>query len=107
MNCSGDLTNLLLGLAWYGELSSDHARRLWAPDDRSDFGVRAALNELRREGYANCRQWALPRAGGGPPLRQHAMWTLTSRGRELLAHHELYPPHMFLPRARRTLPHDA
>ncbi|NTV61913.1 MAG: hypothetical protein HGA65_00035 [Oscillochloris sp.] len=107
MNRSGDLTNLLLGLAWYGELSSDHARRLWAPHDGTDFGVRAALTELHREGYASCRQWALPRPGGGPPLRQHAMWALTPRGREQLAHHELFPPRLFLPRARRTLPHDA
>jgi hypothetical protein len=35
------------------------------------------------------------------------MWALTPRGRELLAHHELLPPRLFLPRARRTLPHDA
>lgn len=107
MHQSGDLTNLLLGLAWYGELSTDHARRLWAPADRSDFGARAALNELQREGYASSRQWALPRSGTGPPLRQHAMWALTPRGRELLAQHALFPPRLFLPRARRTLPHDA
>jgi hypothetical protein len=107
MHYSGDLTNLLLGLAWFGELSSDHARRLWAPNDRSDRGVCRALTELRREGYAAMRQWSLPRPGGGPPLRQHAMWSLTPRGRELLAHHELFPPRLFLPRARRTLPHDA
>ena len=107
MHHAGDLTNLLLGLAWYGELSSDHIRRLWAPRDRTDCGVRRALSELRREGYASCRQWALPRPGGGPPQRQPAVWALTPRGRELLASHDLYPQRLFLPRARRTLPHDA
>ena len=107
MHHAGDLTNLLLGLAWYGELSSDHIRRLWAPTDRTDCGVRRALSELRREGYASCRQWALPRPGGGPPQRQPAVWALTPRGRELLASHDLYPQRLFLPRARRTLPHDA
>lgn len=107
MHVSGDLTNLLLGLAWFGELASDQIRRLWAPHDRSDCGVRDALQELRREGYTTCRQWARPRPGGGPPLRQHAMWSLTSRGREILAHHELFPPRLFLPRARRMLAHDA
>ena len=107
MHLSGDLTNLLLGLVWFGELSSNHARRLWSPNDHTDFGVRAALTELRCEGYATCRQWALPRPGGGPPLRQHAMWSLTLRGRELLSNHELFPPRLFIPRARRTLPHDA
>jgi hypothetical protein len=107
MHASGDLTNLLLGLAWCGELSSDHARRLWAPHDRTDFGVRAALTELRREGYVTCRHWALPRPGGGPPLRQHAMWALTARGREMLRDHELFPPQLYLPRSRRLLPHDA
>lgn len=107
MHHSGDLTNLLLGLAWLGEASSDHLRRLWAPHDQTDKGVRAALGELRRDGYLSRRLWALPRKGGGPPVRQHAMWALTAQGRALLRDHDLYPSRIYTPRARRLLPHDA
>lgn len=108
MNTTGDVTGLLLNLAWIGELSTSHIQRLSMPAQATTFTAWYALRDLKREGYTARRMWSLPRpAGDGPPVRQPTMWSLTSRGRECIHDHDQYPPRVFVPRARRMLPHDA
>jgi hypothetical protein len=62
-----DVVNLLLGLAWLGEVNTNQVRRLWLPQHSSD-SVQRLLNELRAEGYVERRRWALPQPGRPPIL---------------------------------------
>jgi protein involved in plasmid replication-relaxation len=100
-----DVHNLLLGLAWLGEINTVHVRRLWMPTTTRQW-VRAVLNELQDEGYVERRRWAQPRSDGRTPIRQPTLWSLTRKGRERLKDDDNYPPVYKEPRARRVAPHD-
>jgi hypothetical protein len=105
---SVDTHNLLLGLAWLGELTTDQIRRLWMPDYHAR-SVRRHLRALRTEGYLACRRWALRAAGTAktmPPQQQDQLWSLTRHAREQLREDDQYPPVYKEPRARPVVPHD-
>jgi hypothetical protein len=107
-----DATDLLLGLAYFGEASTEQVRRLWLPDD----GIRYAqqvLNELRQEGLVRRRDWAIKRRRP-PPLdapagerrkaslvtvRQPGMWSLSERGLTAVKELEAFPP-VYMPPVR-------
>lgn len=100
-----NIPNLLAGLAWLREASSDHIRRLWFPD-YSVTGLRKLLRRLEADEIIERRMWSVPRPRAGTPLRQHTMWSLTKEGRAWLKDHDLFPPAHKLPRHRRVLSHD-
>jgi hypothetical protein len=70
-----DLENLLIGLAWLGEASTEHIRRLWMPD-RDETTIRRQLRLLLQDEYLERRYWYLPRPDAGGrrqgPSRQPA-----------------------------------
>lgn len=115
-----DATNLLLGLAYLGEASTEQVRRLWLPEDGLRY-AQQVLGELRQEGLLRRRDWAikqcraLPADGGAKgqrsaqqlvTLRQPGMWSLTERGLAAIKELEAFPPVYMPPRARRLLVHD-
>jgi hypothetical protein len=99
-----DVVNLLLGLAWLGEATTEQVRRLHLPQHSSD-SVQRLLKELKEEGYVERRRWALPQ-DRRPPRQQAALWSITRKGRERLKDDDQYTPDYKEPRARRVAPHD-
>lgn len=67
--------NLLLTLAWLGEVSTAHIQRLYMPGYRAQrqFSCLRVLQELRSEGYVARRMWSIQHAGRGAYLRQSAL----------------------------------
>src|SRR5262249_35010024 len=53
-----DVVNVLLGLAWLGEVTTDQVRRLWLPT-HSTRSAQRLLKELKAEGYVERRNWAV------------------------------------------------
>jgi hypothetical protein len=115
-----DVTNLLLGLAYLGEASTEQVRRLWLPDDSPRY-TQQVMGELRREGIVRRRDWAIKRrrpATGEPvaagrrgsqqlvTIRQPGMWSLSERGLAMVKELEAFPPVYMPPRSRRLLVHD-
>jgi hypothetical protein len=101
-----DIHNLLITLAWLGELRTDHVHRLWM-HDRALGATQRLLRELREEGYVERRRWARWMAQRTTPTRQSALWSISRKGRELVRDHEQYPPEYKEPRARRMVVHDS
>lgn len=101
-----DVHNLLISLAWLGELRTDQVHRLWLGgcDLRSSQRL---LRDLREEGYVERRMWSRWIAGRTTPVRQDALWSVTRKGRDLIREHEQYPPEYKEPRARRMAVHDS
>ncbi|NCC94638.1 MAG: hypothetical protein EOM10_15440 [Opitutae bacterium] len=99
------LDNLLLTLAWLGELSTTHVQRLWMAD-RDILATQRLLRALLSEGYVARRHWARWVPGRTTPERQPALWSLTRQGRDLLRDHDQFPPEYKEPRARGLVPHD-
>jgi hypothetical protein len=106
MRATVDVHNLLISLAWLGELRTDHIHRLWM-GDRAILATQRLLQELRREGYVERRLWARWVAGRTTPQRQAALWSVTRKGRDLIREHEQYPPEYKEPRSRRMAAHDS
>jgi hypothetical protein len=104
-----DLENLLIGLAWLGEASTEHIRRLWMPD-RDETTIRRQLRVLLQDDYLERRYWYRPRPDANGkrqgPSRQPALWSLAPKGRATVRELDTYPPASIAPRHRRLLPHD-
>jgi hypothetical protein len=101
-----DIHNLLIALAWLGELRTDHIQRLWLPT-RTLRATQALLRGLHSEGYLERRRWSRWVAGRSTPVRQSVLWSITRKGREVVRAHAQYPPEYKEPRARRMAVHDA
>jgi hypothetical protein len=101
-----DVHNLLLSLAWLGELRTDQVHRLWMRD-RAILATQRLLRDLRNEGYVERRLWARWMAGRTTPQRQAALWSLTRKGRDLVRESDQYPPEYKEPRSRRMALHDS
>lgn len=101
-----DVHNLLISLAWLGELRTDQVHRLWLGgcDLRSSQRL---LRGLRQEGYVERRMWSRWIAGRTTPVRQATLWSTTRKGRDLIREHEQYPPEYKEPGARRMALHDS
>lgn len=108
-----DIENVLLGLAWMGEASTDQVRRLWMPD-AAERTVQAMLRQLLADELVTRRRWSMPRTRAGRggtyeprgPIRQPYLWGLGERGRRLIAEHDAFPPKLLEPRHRALLEHD-
>lgn len=106
MQATVDVHNLLISLAWLGELRTDHVHRLWM-GRRSLRATQHLLGELWTEGYVERRRWARWTAGYNNPIPQATLWSATRKGRDLIREHEQYPPEYKEPRARRMAVHDS
>lgn len=106
MHHDTDIHNLLISLAWLGELRTDHVRRLWLPDHRLQAAQRL-LQSLRADGYVERRMWSRWVPGRTTPQRQGALWSVSRKGRDMIRESDQYPPEYKEPRARRMVPHDS
>ena len=55
------LENVLLGLAWLGEATTDQIHRLWRPDGNLQQ-TRRILHDLKVQGWITSRLWTQPGA---------------------------------------------
>jgi hypothetical protein len=101
-----DIANLLLSLAWLGELRTDQVQRLWMPAATAR-ATQLLLQDLRAEGYLTRRMWSRWTTGQRTPRRQMALWSLTRKGRDLVRESDQYPPEYKEPRSRRMALHDS
>jgi hypothetical protein len=114
MTYSVDVENLLLGLAWMGEASTDHIQRLWMPHHAYST-VCAYLKRLLDDRLVTRRRWAVPQIKKGDrkagiiraPRRQPYLWGLGEQGLDLIGAHEAFPPKLLDPRHRTLLGHDS
>jgi hypothetical protein len=122
-----DVLNLLLGLAWLGEVSSDQVQRLWLPTGSTQM-CRTILTELVAEGYVTQRMLPSPiiegsSSAGSPrsqtedgcsdsdaddslPLPHQVLWSLTDEACAWLQNDDQYPPRYVSPRPLRVARHD-
>lgn len=105
-----DLENLLIGLAWMGEITTEQVRRLWLPD-RSERTLRRILHQLRADELVERRAWYVSRpmkAGRRQgPVAQQVLWSLGKRGRELVKDRDTFPTITRAPHHTKLLAHDA
>ena len=122
-----DVLNLLLGLAWLGEASSDQVQRLWLPTGGTHTCC-TVLYELKAEGYVTRRMLPSPIAEGlssaeasqsqmedgcsdsdadeEVPLPHQVLWSLTEQALSRLQNDDQYPPRYVSPRPLRVARHD-
>jgi hypothetical protein len=113
MTISIDVENLLLGLAWMGEASTNQIQRLWM-QDYAYSTVCTYLRRLLADQLVTRRRWAVPRIKKGDrragtikaPCQQPVLWGLGEQGHKLIADHEAFPPKLLNPRHRTLLDHD-
>ncbi len=99
-----DLTaNILLSLAWLGELDKRQVHRLCL-SNRSIYTVENTLRALRADGLVEPRSWYL--SVDGIPHEQPSLWSLTKKGHELIAGHDQYPPKPAPIGPKRLIGHD-
>jgi hypothetical protein len=103
---SFDLTNLLLGLAWLGELDREQIERLWFAD-KSVSTVEKTLAQLRKKGLIAPRAWSIHDPATRRTAPQLARWSLTPTGHALVKASNQYPLRPMRPRQQRLIPHDA
>lgn len=103
---SFDPTNLLLGLAWLGELDRQQIRRLWFAD-KSDSTVEKALSALRREKLITLRSWSLRDKQRQITVPQPAQWSLAAGGHARIRANSQYPARPAEHRRAGLIPHDA
>jgi hypothetical protein len=106
MRPSIDIHNLLISLAWLGELQTHHVHRLWM-GEHDLRSTQRLLAGLAREGYLERRMWARWLPGRITPNRQATLWSITRKGRDRIRDHAQYPPEYKEPRARRLAAHDS
>lgn len=106
MHPSLDVHNLLISLAWLGELRTDHVHRLWMTA-RTLRATQYLLRDLHAEGYLERRRWSRWMPHRITPIRQSVLWSVTRKGRDLIREHEQYPPEYKEPRSRRMAVHDS
>src|SRR5215210_4503288 len=83
------VTNILLSLAWLGELTKTQVHRLCL-SSKSIYTVENTLRALRADGLVEPRAWYIN--VDGIPHEQPSLWTLTKKGQDLIAGHDQYPP---------------
>jgi DNA-binding PadR family transcriptional regulator len=107
MNVSPSLdpTNLLLGLAWLGELDRRQIERLWFVD-RSQSTVEKTLSRLHDEGLLTRRAWSIRDKQRGVTVPQLVRWSLTPKGRAQVKSSAQYPSKPAQVRQQRLIPHD-
>jgi hypothetical protein len=101
-----DLLNLLLGLAWLGELDREQIARLWFAH-RSVSTVEKTLAELCKQGLIQKRSWSKRDAARNITAPQLARWSLTPTGHAQIKQRDQYPPKAAQPRQKRLIEHDA
>jgi hypothetical protein len=101
-----DLTNLLCGLAWLGELNREQIQRLWF-HDRSVSTVEKTLGKLRKEKLIAARAWSVRDTERNVTVPRLARWSLTPAGHQQMRSCSDYPDRPMRPRQIRLLEHDA
>jgi Bacterial SH3 domain/Replication-relaxation len=101
-----DLLNLLLGLAWLGELDREQIARLWF-HVRSVSTVEKTLAELCKQGLIQKRSWSKRDAERNVTVPQLARWSLTPTGHAQVKQRDQYPIKAAQPRQKRLIEHDA
>lgn len=107
MNISPSLdpSNLLLGLAWLGELDRRQIERLWFVD-RSQSTVEKTLSRLHDEGLLTRRAWSVRDKQRGVTVPQLARWSLTPKGHAQVRRSAQYPAKPAQVRQQRLIAHD-
>lgn len=106
MPLAPDIQNLLLGLAWLGELNRQQIARLWFLD-KSVSTVEKTLTQLRKDNLLQCRSWSIHDEVRGVTVPQLAQWSLSSAGHDIVKTSAQYPLKPVRPRPRRLIGHDA
>jgi hypothetical protein len=101
-----DIHNLLVSLAWLGELHTTHIHRLWM-QRHTLRSTQRLLQSLAQEGTVERRMWARWVPGRVTPSRQATLWSITRKGRDMIRDSDQYPPIYKEPRARRLAVHDS
>lgn len=101
-----DLTNLLLGLAWLGELDRRQIKRLWFVD-KSESTVEKTLARLHKDGLLAKRAWSIRDEQRNVTVPQLARWSLTPEGHRVVKASDQYPAKPAQVRQQRLIPHDA
>ncbi|HSH78646.1 MAG TPA: replication-relaxation family protein [Herpetosiphonaceae bacterium] len=96
-------TNILLSLAWLGELDKRQVHRLCL-SNRSIYTVENTLRALRADGLVEPRSWYVN--VDGIPHEQPSLWSLTKKGHEHIASHDQYPPKPAPIGPKRLIGHD-
>ena len=96
-------TNILLSLAWMGELDKTQIHRLCL-SNRSIQTVENTLRALRADGLVEPRSWYI--SVNGIPHEQPSLWALTKKGHAQIAEHDQYPPKPAPVGPRRLIGHD-
>ena len=103
---SVDVTNLLLGMAWLGELDRRQIQRLWFVD-KSESTAEKALARLHKDGLIARRTQSVRDEERGVTVPQLARWSLTPEGHTRIRSSDQYPARLATPRQQRLIPHDA
>jgi hypothetical protein len=103
---SADLPNLLLGLAWLGELDRRQIQRLWFVG-KSESMVEKTLARLCKEGLIDKQSGSVRDEQRGVTLPLLARWSLTAAGHKQIKANKDYPPKPVIPREKRLFAHDA
>lgn len=99
-----DQEQVLLGIAWLGEVTVEHVCRLWLPR-HTNWSAWKLLHTLCLAGYVQRRLWYQAR-GKKTPLRRGYLWSLTDAGCAQISQHPQYPLKVLPPRSTRMIAHD-
>lgn len=103
---SVDVSNLLLGLAWLGELDRLQIQRLWFAG-KSVSTVEKTLARLHKEGFIARRSGSVRDEQRGVTVPQLARWSLTPAGHKEVKTSDQYPAQPAVPCKPHLLAHDA
>lgn len=103
---SVDLPNLLLGLAWLGELDRRQIQRLWFVG-KSESTVEKTLASLYKQGLLDKLSGSVRDEQRGVTVPLLARWSLTAAGHKEIKANKDYPPKPVIPREKRLFAHDA
>jgi hypothetical protein len=103
---SVDVSNLLLGLAWLGELDRRQIQRLWF-GGKSESTVEKTLARLAKDGLIMKRAWSIYDEQRKVTAPQLARWSLTPAGHALVKASDQYPAKPVQVRQQRLIAHDA
>ena len=101
-----DLTNLLCGLAWLGELNREQIQRLWFPH-LGISTVEKTLSRLRKDRLLAVRLWSVRDTERNVTVPRLATWSLTPAGHRQLRACSEYPERPMHPRQARLREHDS
>jgi hypothetical protein len=101
-----DLTNLLCGLAWLGELNREQIQHLWFPH-LGISTIEKTLSRLRKDKLIAVRLWSVRDTERNVTVPRLATWSLTPAGHRQLRACSEYPERPMHPRQARLREHDA